>query len=130
RQGLAGGVDVVPENLALARPPTTACKVVLPGLGLTAEDEIVPADVEHFGLLGPLLASPPKVRVAHLRDSAPEEAPHLVSEQVTTRTKLIALSHVSWVTGNSLLPAELAERSERPILVDGAQTGGACRTGA
>ena len=130
RQALAGVLDVVPENVALVSSTTNACNVVLAGLGLTAEDEIVTTDVEHFGLLGPLLASPAKVRVAHLRDSAPEEAPHLVSEQVTTRTKLIALSHVSWVTGNSLLPAELAERTELPILVDGAQTAGACRTGA
>jgi len=130
RQALAGVLDVVPENVALVSSTTNACNVVLAGLGLTSEDEIVTTDVEHFGLLGPLLASPAKVRVAHLRDSAPEEGPRLVSEQVTSRTKLIALSHVSWVTGNSLLPAELAQRAELPILVDGAQTAGACRTGA
>jgi L-cysteine/cystine lyase len=130
REALAGVLDVVPENVALVSSTTNACNVVLAGLGLTAEDEIVTTDVEHFGLLGPLLASPAKVRVARLRDFAPEEAPRLVSEQVTSRTKLIALSHVSWVTGNSLLPADLAERTELPILVDGAQTAGACRTGA
>ena len=130
REALAGVLDVAADNVALVGSTTNACNVVLAGLGLTEEDEIVTTDVEHFGMLGPLLASPARVRVAHVRDVAPEKAPHLVSEQVTSRTKLIALSHVSWVTGNSLFPSELPRRQELPILVDGAQTAGACRTGA
>ncbi len=81
-------------------------------------------------LIGPLLASPATVRVARVRDAPPEDAPQLVSEQLTSRTRLIALSHVSWVTGNSLFPSELPRRPEVPILVDGAQSAGACRTQA
>ena len=130
RQALAGVLDVVPENVALVSSTTNACNVVLAGLGLTSEDEIVTTDVEHFGLLGPLLASPARVRVAHVRDAPPDEAPRLVSEQMTSRTKLIALSHVSWVTGNSHFPSELPRRPGVSILVDGAQTAGACPTQA
>jgi selenocysteine lyase/cysteine desulfurase len=130
REALAGLLELAPENVALVSSTTNACNVVLAGLDLTAADEIVTSDVEHFGLLGPLLASPAKVRLAHIRDSGPEEAPRLVSEQVTSRTKLIALSHVSWVTGNSLLPSELPRRPELPILVDGAQSAGVFPTGA
>src|SRR4051794_5983608 len=130
REALADLLELAPENVALVSSTTNACNVVLAGLDLTAGDEIVTTDVEHFGLLGPLLASPAKVRLAHVRDSGPEEAPRLVSEQVTSRTKLIALSHVSWVTGNSLLPSELPRRPELPILVDGAQSAGVCPTGA
>jgi L-cysteine/cystine lyase len=130
REALAGVLEVAAENVALVSSTTNACNVVLAGLGLTAEDEIVTTDVEHFGLIGPLLASPASVRVAHVRDAPPAEAPGLVSEHVTSRTKLIALSHVSWVTGNSLHPAELPRRPELAILVDGAQSAGAFRTGA
>ena len=130
REALAGLLEVAPENVALVSSTTNACNVVLAGLGLTAEDEIVTTDVEHFGLIGPLLASAATVRVARVRDAPPAEAPRLVSEQVTSRTKLIALSHVSWVTGNSLHPSELPRRPELPILVDGAQSAGAFRTGA
>jgi L-cysteine/cystine lyase len=130
REALAGVLDVLTENVALVSSTTNACNVVLAGLGLTGQDEIVTTDVEHVGLIGPLLASPAKVRVAHVRDAAPEETPQLVSEQVTSRTKLIALSHVSWVTGNSLFPSELPRRPHFSILVDGAQSAGACRTGA
>jgi L-cysteine/cystine lyase len=130
REALAGVLEVAPENVALVSSTTNACNVVLAGLGLTGEDEIVTTDVEHFGLLGPLLASPATVRVAHVRNGPPDEAPRLVAEQVTSRTKLIALSHVSWVTGNSLFPSELPRRPEFQILVDGAQSAGVFRTGA
>jgi L-cysteine/cystine lyase len=130
REALAGVLEVPPENVALVSSTTNACNVVLAGLGLTADDEIITTDVEHFGLLGPLLAAPAKVRVARVRDAAPEDAPGLVLEQITNRTKLVAISHVSWLTGNSLLPEDVRRQTELPILVDGAQSAGACRTGA
>jgi L-cysteine/cystine lyase len=130
REALAGVLEVPSENVALVSSTTNACNVVIAGLGLTAEDEIVTTDVEHFGLLGPLLASPAKVRVARVRDATPETAPDLVLGEVTERTKLIALSHVSWLTGNALQPERLGTRAGLPILVDGAQSAGACRTGA
>jgi L-cysteine/cystine lyase len=130
REALAGLIEAASENVALVSSTTNACNIVLAGLGLTAEDEIVTTDVEHFGLIGPVLASPATVRVAKVRDASPEETPGLLLAQVTERTKLIAFSHVSWVTGNSMLPHELARLTDIPLLVDGAQTAGAIRTGA
>lgn len=130
REELAGVLEVAPENVALVSSTTNACNVVLAGLGLTADDEIVTTDAEHFGLLGPLLASPAKVRVAGVLDAPADEAPRLIAEQITRHTKLIAVSHVSWVTGNSLSPTEIARPPGVPILVDGAQTAGACPTQA
>lgn len=125
RTALAGVIQVPPEQLALVSSTTNACNVVLSGLGLTEEDEVITTDGEHFGLIGPLLASPAKVRVARVRDAAPEDAPRLVLEQVTERTRLVAISHVSWMTGNSLRPEELRELTDLPILLDGAQSAGA-----
>ena len=130
REALAGVLEVPAKNVALVSSTTNACNVVLAGLGLASDDEIVTTDIEHFGLLGPLLASPAAVRVAHLRDAPPDEATNLVAEQVTGRTKLIAISHVSWVTGNSLHPFDLPRRPDVQILVDGAQTAGVIPTGA
>ncbi len=130
REALADVLEVPPGSVALVSSTTNACNVVLLGLGLAAEDEVVTTDVEHFGLLGPLLASPAKVRVAHVRDAPPAEAPRLICDQITSRTKLVAVSHVSWVTGNSLAPGELRRQTEVPILLDGAQSAGACRTHA
>jgi L-cysteine/cystine lyase len=128
REELARVLEVAPENVALVSSTTNACNVVLAGLGLTADDEIVTTDVEHFGLLGPLLASPAKVRVARVLGAPADQAPRLIAEQITSRTKLIAVSHVSWVTGDSLSPAEISRPPGVPILVDGAQTAGACPT--
>ena len=129
RAALAGVLEVAPEGVALVSSTTNACNVVLAGLGLGDDDEVVTTDVEHFGLIGPLLASSAKVHVARVGEAPPKEAPSLVLEQVTDRTRLIAISHVSWMTGNSLRPEELVGETEVPILVDGAQSVGAIPTG-
>jgi len=46
------------------------------------------------------------------------------------KTRLLALSHVSWVTGNLLPVAELQSETGLPLLVDGAQSGGAIEVDA
>jgi L-cysteine/cystine lyase len=125
RAGLARVLEVAPENVALVSSTTNACNLVLAGLGLGEEDEVVTTDAEHFGLVGPLLVSPATVRVARVRDAPPDDAPRLVLEQVTERTRLIAISHVTWMSGNSLQPEELRRETDLPILVDGAQSAGA-----
>jgi L-cysteine/cystine lyase len=117
REALAGVLHVPPENLALTSSTTNACNLVLAGLDLGPDDEIVTTDAEHFGLLGALGASPARVRVA-------EAAPEAILERVTPRTRLIAISHVSWMTGNSLRPEELRRGTDLPVLVDGAQSAG------
>jgi L-cysteine/cystine lyase len=127
REAMAEVLEVPPENVALVSSTTNACNTVLAGLDLGPDDEIVTTDVEHFGLLGPLLASPASVRVAKLLHEPPLEATRLILDQVSPRTRLLAISHVSWMTGNSLLPGELRRETDLPILVDGAQSVGAIR---
>jgi len=105
RAGLAATIGVPPENVALTTSTTEGCNIVLSGLRLRPEDEIVTTDTEHFGLLGALDASEAIVRVATVRTQPPERALETILAQVTPRTRLIALSHVSWQTGN-VLPVE------------------------
>jgi L-cysteine/cystine lyase len=114
-----------PDNIALTASTTMGCQIVLSGLRLEPGDEIVTTDEEHFGLLGPLHVSGARVRVAATRGRSREEVLAGLLAEVGPRTRLIALSHVSWVTG-SLLPIE-AVKSETglPVLVDGAQSVGA-----
>jgi L-cysteine/cystine lyase len=121
REQLAGLLAVKSENLALTTSTTEACNIVLSGLDLGPEDEIVTSDSEHFGLLGALHASGASIRVA------PEGG---IADAVTDRTRLIAISHVSWVTGNLLEPAQVKEQTGLPVLVDGAQSVGAVPVGA
>jgi L-cysteine/cystine lyase len=122
---IAGLLDVPAENVALTDSTTRGCITVLTGLDLDREDEIVTTDVEHFGVLGPVHASGARVRVARVKDRPADEALDAILAEVSPRTRLVALSHVSWTTGQVLPIAELKERVDAPLLVDGAQSVGA-----
>jgi L-cysteine/cystine lyase len=115
RAKLAGLLGAEPTQVALTRSTTDGCNIVLAGLDLGPDDEIVTTDVEHFGLIGPLHASGAQIV------TAPEDG---TIDAVTSRTRLIAISHVSWVTGNSLDPARIKAETGLPVLVDGAQSAG------
>jgi L-cysteine/cystine lyase len=125
RSGLAHAIGVPVENVALTPSTTEGCNIVLAGLRLGPDDEVVTSDTEHFGLLGPLRASGARVRVARIRALPPERALETILAEVGPRTRLLALSHVSWQTGNLLPVEELQEETGLPLLVDGAQSVGA-----
>ena len=111
-------------SIALTASTTEACNVVLGGLVLGPGDEVVTTDSEHPGLFGGLVASGATLRVAAIRDRPAEEALAALEAELTARTRLVALSHVSWLTGAVLPVGELAGRGV-PLLVDGAQAAGA-----
>jgi selenocysteine lyase/cysteine desulfurase len=113
---------VPPESVALTTSTSEGCNVVLNGLGLGADDEVVTTDAEHFGLIGPLAASAAIVRVARVREKPADEALDAILAEVCPRTKLIALSDVLWVTGHRLPWREVRRRTDLPVLVDGAQS--------
>ena len=104
--------------MSLTGSTTDGCNIVVGGLGLGPDDEVVTTREEHFGLLGPLHASGARVVVV---DAEPEA----ILAAVTPRTRLLALSQVLWTTGRVLPVRELREQSGVPVLVDGAQSVGA-----
>jgi L-cysteine/cystine lyase len=125
RSKLAAMVRVPEAHLSLTTSTTTGCNIVLAGLGLSAEDEVLTTDGEHFGLLGALGISPAQVRVAPVRELPPEQALEVLRGEVRPETRLLALSHVCWVSGNRFPFEELKEETGLPLLVDGAQSVGA-----
>ncbi|MDQ5819968.1 MAG: aminotransferase class V-fold PLP-dependent enzyme, partial [Actinomycetota bacterium] len=125
RQRLAGLVSVTPDRIALTSSTTDGCNIVLGGLELGSEDEIVTTDAEHPGLLGPLCVSGAKVVVAPVTTRPAGEAVDTIRAAVTPRTRLIALSHVLWTTGQVIPVHELKQATGLPLLVDGAQSVGA-----
>ena len=125
RTGIAALLGTSPERIALTFSTTDGCNIVLSGLDLTAEDEVVTTDAEHPGLLAPLGASAARVRVAEVTTRPAAGALEAILAQVTPRTRLIALSHVLWTTGQVMPVHELKAETGLPLLVDGAQSAGA-----
>jgi L-cysteine/cystine lyase len=113
---VALGADA--HDVALTTCTTEGMAHVVGGLELAPDDEILTSDEEHPGLLGALAAARDlrgvTVRMAPLAQLADAAGP---------RTRLIACSHVGWVSG-SLAPAALGGL-DVPVLLDGAQGVGA-----
>jgi L-cysteine/cystine lyase len=124
RAGLGEVLGTAAENIALASSTTEGCNVVIVGLGIGPGDEVVTTDSEHPGLFGGLKASGAELRVIELKDLPAAEALGALDAAISERTSLIALSHVSWLTGARFPVRELAGRGI-PVLVDGAQAAGA-----
>ncbi len=118
RAGVAALLGTGPELVALTDSTTRGCQIVLTGLGLGPDDEVVTTTEEHPGLAGPLHASGARIVLAEGEEEA-------VLAAVTPRTRLIAVSHVLWTTGRRLELELLRRPGGPPVLVDGAQSAGA-----
>ncbi len=107
------------EEVALTGSTTDGVNSVLGAIGLGRDDEVLTSDEEHPGLLAPLAAlrerAGVRVRVAPLAELPGEVGPD---------TRLVACSHVSWITGRVADVPALAA-SGVPVLLDGAQGLGA-----
>jgi selenocysteine lyase/cysteine desulfurase len=118
RRGFAAVLGVDPERMALVDSTTRGCTTVLAGFGLSARDEVITTDQEHFGLTGPLHATGARVVMVEADEDA-------LLGAITPRTRLIATSHVLWTTGCRLDLHRVKRESGLPVLVDGAQSAGA-----
>jgi L-cysteine/cystine lyase len=125
REKLAALIGATPDRLALTSSTTDGCNIVLAGLDLGADDEIVTTNSEHPGLLAPLHLTGARVHVAEVTTRPTAEALDAILAEVTPRTRLLALSHVIWTTGQVMPVHELKRETGLPLLVDGAQSVGA-----
>jgi L-cysteine/cystine lyase len=108
-----------PADVALTTGTSEGVVRVLHGLGLAPGDEVLTSPDEHPGLLGPLAT------LCHRTGVTVRTAPFAeLADAVGPRTRLVACSHVSWVTG-AVRPEGLASRDGVPVLLDGAQGVGA-----
>ncbi len=119
RAGYARVLGCEPGDVALTGSTTDGVNTVLAGLDLRAGDEVITTDEEHPGLLAPL----GRARRRHgitIRVVPFAELPG----EVTPVTRLIACSHVSWVSGREMDVAALRATGV-PVLLDAAQAIGA-----
>jgi L-cysteine/cystine lyase len=125
REALGALLGVPADHMLLTTSTTEGCNIVVTGMRLGPDDEVVITDAEHPGLEAPVRASGAAVRVANVLGRTPAEALDAVVAQVTPRTRLVALSHVLWLSGEVLPIAEIRRATGVPLLVDGAQSVGA-----
>jgi L-cysteine/cystine lyase len=128
RAALAGVLGAPAESVALAHSTTEGCNIVVAGLGLSPRDAVVTTDDEHFGLLGALHAAGVQPRIVSTKSLADDAIVEAFGSQLGARTRLAAVSHVTWTTGRRLPVAQIAQACRErgiPLLVDGAQSVGA-----
>ena len=119
RERLAVLLGASADEVALTRSATDGMNLVLSALELGSKDEVLTTDEEHPGLLAPLAA------LARRTGAAVRVAPFdQVADAIAACTKLIAVSHISWMTGRRVAVEALRD-SGIPLLLDGAQGLGA-----
>jgi L-cysteine/cystine lyase len=106
-------------EVALTGATTDGVNAVLSGLDLRPGDEVVTSDEEHPGVTAPL-ALAREHRGIELRVVPFDE----LADAVGPRTRLVACSHVSWMTGR-IADVQALAASDALVLLDGAQGLGA-----
>jgi L-cysteine/cystine lyase len=125
RERIAALIGVPADRVAITCSTTDGCNLVVTGLRLSPDDEVITTDAEHPGLEQPVRASGARVRVVPVLGRPPQETVEAIAAAVTARTRLVALSHVLWLNGQVLPVAEIRRATGVPLLVDGAQSVGA-----
>lgn len=128
RTAFAGLVKAKPENIAMTHHTTEGINIVAHGLSWQPGDEIVTTTSEHEGGLLPVYVLRQRHGVeAKVIDISPDEVIEQLEAAITSRTRLLVISHVTWNTGMRLPLADIvtmAHRHQVLTLVDGAQSAG------
>lgn len=118
------------DEIALTHSASEGLSTALGGIDWKRGDEVVTTNEEHPGLLLPLALLAHRQGVVTRYASIGNGGSNVVdsiARLITSRTRVIALSHVLWSTG-AVLPlrdvADLAARHGAMVFVDAAQSAG------
>ena len=122
-------VNANADEIALTRSTTEGMNLFTHGLDWKAGDEVIYCDHEHGGGIGPYTTltkrvgiKPVVIKIPNPPDSV-DQIVGLYEKAITPRTKVIMVSHMTYVTGLITPVQELAELARRRgllISVDGA----------
>jgi L-cysteine/cystine lyase len=131
RDAAAAVVGGFGADVAITANTTTGLDIAIWGIDWRRGDHIITTELEHPGLSVPIAVAARRhgLNVTRLtRVEAELELEAAVARHLTPRTRLVALSHVSWCTG-AVLDVAGAARAARGldalVIVDGAQSIGA-----
>ena len=122
-------VNADPGEIALTRSTTEGMNIFTHGLEWKAGDEVVSCDHEHGGGIGPYTTLAKRVGIKPVIIKIPsppasvDQIVGLYEKAITPRTKVIMVSHMTYVTGLVTPVKELADLAQRRgilISVDGA----------
>ena len=128
REALAAAVGAPSQAIAVMHATTDGVNTVLSGLPLTAGDEVVTTSAEHPGLTEPLALAVARHGIRVITCEAGRGVEERVIAAIGARTRLVAISHVLWNTGQVLDLAPIVaavEAADARLLIDGAQAAGA-----
>ena len=126
REAAAHLIGSAPDDVALTQNTTHGMNLGVASIDWREGDEVVSPTTEHPGCLAPLHNLQRRFGV-RVRLVSPPVTVAKIEATMSPRTRLVALSHVDWTSGEVFPLAEICTRaSERGVLtlVDGAQSVG------
>lgn len=126
---VAGFVGAEPGEIALTRSTTEGMNIFTHGLDWKAGDEVIYCSHEHGGGIGCITTMAKRVGIKPVVINIPsppqsiDQIVGLYEKAITPRTKVIMVSHITYVTGLVTPVKELADLAHRRgllISVDGA----------
>lgn len=107
RQALADLLDVAPDTITLTENVSVGCNIALWGFDWQAGDHILITDCEHPSVLGTIRELQRRfgieVTTCPIMDTLNEGDPvAVIAEHLQPNTRLVALSHLLWNTGQVL----------------------------
>ena len=132
RQALADIIGAAPEEVSLQQNTTEGINIVLGGLGLGPEDEVITCSLEHPSVVVPAYYARERRGVALkiVRLSAADSLADIIAKferEATPALKLIAVSHIAYASGQILPIRELSRLAHDRgayLLLDAAQSVG------
>ncbi len=123
-------IQCQPEEISLTSSTTEGLNMVINGLDWQAGDEIITTNAEHPSGYSPLFNLRHKGIKIHFLDVIQgfDSILDQFQQLLSSRVKLLSVSHVIYCTGDKLPARELANLASRhdvPVLLDGAQAFGA-----
>jgi L-cysteine/cystine lyase len=132
REGAARLLHIESDEIALTDNTGEGLNIISYGLNWREGDEVITTNHEHISLLAPLYQLRDRygivIRVADIGEQGDRPVLKTIADLVTPRTRLISISHVSWMTGAVLNIHEVGYMGREwgiPVLIDGAQSAGA-----